>query len=99
MVQSAPDITVVIVEGAAVVAGRRLAVLVGGVHAVRFVWRGLYIGVVEGPRLAFRTNGCVGEVAGVDRTRLFHRLKIRRFSGSLAELFLAPPYSCSVSGI
>ena len=22
---------------------------------------------------------------------LFHRLKIRRFSGSLAELFLAPP--------
>ena len=24
-------------------------------------------------------------------TRLFHRLKIRRFSGSLAELFLAPP--------
>ena len=64
----APDITVVIVEGAAVVAGRRLAVLVGGAHAVRFVWRGLYIGVVEGPRLAFRTLGCVGEVAGVDRT-------------------------------
>ena len=31
--------------------------------------------------------------------RLFHRLKIRRFSCSLAELFLAPPHSCSVSGI
>ena len=38
----APDITVAIVESAAVVAGRRLAVVVGGVHAVRFVWRGLY---------------------------------------------------------
>ncbi len=25
------------------------------------------------------------------RSRLFHRLKIGRFSGSLAELFLAPP--------
>ena len=34
-----------------------------------------------------------------DHSRLFHRLKIRRFSGSLAELFLAPPHSCSVSGI
>ena len=32
-------------------------------------------------------------------TWLFHRLKIRRFSNSLAELFLAPPRSCSVSGI
>ena len=32
-------------------------------------------------------------------SRLFHRLKIGRFSGSLAELFLAPPHSCSVSGI
>ena len=31
--------------------------------------------------------------------RLFHRLKIGRFSGSLAELFLVPPHSCSVSGI
>ena len=64
----APDITVAIVEGAAVVAGRRLAVVVGGVHAVRFVYRGLFVRVVEGPRLAFRTIGCVCEVAGVDRT-------------------------------
>ena len=32
-------------------------------------------------------------------TRLFHRLKIQHFSGSLAELFLDPPHSCSVSGI
>ena len=32
-------------------------------------------------------------------TRLFHRLKIKRFSGSLAELFLAPPHSCAVSEI
>ena len=64
----APDITVAIVEGAAVVASRRLAVVVGGVHAVRFVWRFFYKGVVEGPRLAFRTVRCVGEVAGVDRT-------------------------------
>ena len=32
-------------------------------------------------------------------TWLFHRLKIGRFSGSLAELFLAPPHSGSVSGI
>ena len=30
--------------------------------------------------------------------RLFHRLKIGRFSSSLAELFLAPD-SCSISGI
>ena len=29
--------------------------------------------------------------------QLFHRLKIRRFSGSLAELFLAPPHSCTLS--
>ena len=64
----APDIIVVIVEGAAVVAGRRLAVVVGGVHAVKFVFRGFFVRVVEGPRLAFRTIGCVGEVAGVDRT-------------------------------
>ena len=35
----------------------------------------------------------------VEVVRLFHRLKIGRFSGSLAELFLAPPHSCSVSGI
>ena len=66
--QVAPDITVAIVEGAAVVAGRRLAVVVGGVHAIRFVHRVLYVGAVEGPRLAFRTTQCVGEVAGVDRT-------------------------------
>ena len=64
----APDIIVVIVEGAAVVAGRRLAVVVGGVHAVKFVHRFLCVGSVEGPRLAFRTTRCVGEVAGVDRT-------------------------------
>ena len=35
----APDITVAIAEGVAVVAGCRLAVVVGGVHAVRFVGR------------------------------------------------------------
>ena len=64
----APDRTIAIFENAAVVAGRRLAVVVGGVHAVRFVLRALYLGAVEGPRLAFRTTQCVGEVAGVDRT-------------------------------
>ena len=65
----APDITVVIVEGAAVVAGRRLAVVVGGVHAVMFKLRFLFVGVVGSPRLAFRTIACVGEVAGVNRTK------------------------------
>ena len=58
----------VIVEDAAVVAGRRLAVVVGGVHAAGFVLRVLYLGVVEDPRLAFRTITCVGQRAGVDRT-------------------------------
>ena len=66
--QVAPDITVDIVEGAAVVAGRHLAVVVGGVHAVKFVLRALCVGSVEGPRLAFRSVLCVGERAGVDRT-------------------------------
>ena len=65
----APDRIIAIAEDAAVVAGRRLAVVVGGVHAVRFVCRGFFVRVVEGPRLAFRTIGCVGEVAGVDRTK------------------------------
>ena len=64
----APDTILVIVEDAAVVAGRRLAVVVGGVHAVRFVPRFLCVGVVDIPRLAFRTILCVGERAGVDRT-------------------------------
>ena len=64
----APGTAVVTGEDAAVVAGRRLAVVVGGVHAVRFVCRGFFVRVVESPRLAFRTIGCVGEVAGVDRT-------------------------------
>ena len=65
----APDRIIAIAEDAAVVAGCRLAVVVGGVHAVRFVCRGFFVRVVESPRLAFRTIGCVGEVAGVDRTK------------------------------
>ena len=69
LVYVAPDRTIAIVEDAAVVAGRRLAVVVGGVHAVRFVLRVLYLGAVEDPRLAFRTIPCVGERAGVDRTK------------------------------
>ena len=67
LVYVAPDRTIAIFEDAAVVAGRRLAVVVGGVHAVRFVLRVLCLGAVEDPRLAFRTIRCVGEVAGVDR--------------------------------
>ena len=63
-----PGTVAVTGEDAAVVAGRRLAVVVGGVHAVKFKLIFLCVGVVEGPRLAFRTIGCVGEVAGVDRT-------------------------------
>ena len=35
----------------------------------------------------------------VSVSRLFHRLKIGCFSCSLAELFLTPLHSCSVSGI
>ena len=68
IVQITPRVSVVIVEDAAVVAGRRLVVVVGGVHAVRFVLRVLCLGAVEDPRLAFRTIRCVGEGAGVDRT-------------------------------
>ena len=64
----APGTVAVTGEDAAVVAGRRLAVVVGGVHAVRFVLRVLCLGAVEDPRLAFRTIRCVGEGAGVDRT-------------------------------
>ena len=67
-VHVAPDRSIVIVEDAAVVAGRRLAVVVGGVHAVRFVHLVFCLGAVEGPRLAFRTVPCVGEGAGVNRT-------------------------------
>ena len=68
-VHVAPDRIIAIAEDAAVVAGCRLAVVVGGVHAVKFVHRFLCVGSVEGPRLAFRTTQCVGEVAGVDRTK------------------------------
>jgi len=65
----APGTVAVTGEDAAVVAGRRLAVVVGGVHAVMFKLRFLFVGVVGSPRLAFRTIGCVGEVAGVNRTK------------------------------
>ena len=64
----APDRIIAIFENAAVVAGRRLAVVVGGVHAVRSVHQALYLGGVFDPRLAFRTIPCVGQRAGVDRT-------------------------------
>ena len=67
-VHVAPDRIIAIAEDAAVVAGCRLAVVVGGVHAIRFVHRVLYVRAVEDPRLAFRTTQCVGEVAGVDGT-------------------------------
>ena len=68
IVQITPRVSVVIVEDAAVVAGRRLVVVVGGVHAVRFVHRGLYQGGVEVPGLAFVIveGDCDG--AGIDRT-------------------------------
>ena len=65
----APGTAVITGEDAAVVAGRRLAVVVGGVHAVRFKFILLFVGVVGSPRLAFRTIGCVGEGAGVDLTK------------------------------
>ena len=68
IVQITPRVSVVIVEDAAVVAGRRLVVVVGGVHAVRFVNRGLYLGGVEVPGLAFVTGVGDCDGAGVDRT-------------------------------
>ena len=60
LVPIAPDRIVVIIEDSAVVLGPRLVVVVGGVHAVRFVCRGLYLGGVEGPGLAFHVVRCVG---------------------------------------
>ena len=56
------------VEDAAVVAGRRLAVVVGRVHAVRFVYRILWLGSVEVPGLAFFTGVGDCDCTGVDRT-------------------------------
>ena len=64
-VHVAPDRSIVIVEDAAVVAGRRLSVVVGRVHAARLIYQVLYLGDVGSPRLAFRTIRCVGERAGV----------------------------------
>ena len=68
IVQITPRVSVVIVEDAAVVAGRRLVVVVRGVHAVRFVYRILLLGGVEVPSLAFVTGEGVCDGAGVDRT-------------------------------
>ena len=39
------------------------------------------------------SDTCVCTIFFCSSSRLFHRLKIGRFSGSLAELFLAPPHS------
>ena len=65
LVHVAPDRIIAIVEDAAVVAGRRLSVVVGRVHAARLIYQVLYLGDVGSPRLAFRTIRCVGERAGV----------------------------------
>ena len=68
IVQITPRLSVAVVEDAAVVAGRRLAVVVGRVHAVRFVYRILWLGSVEVPGLAFFTGVGDCDCTGVDRT-------------------------------
>ena len=68
IIQITPRVSVVVFEDTAVVAGHRLVVVVGAIHAVRFIHPALYIGGVEVPGLAFVTGvgDCNG--AGVDRT-------------------------------